>query len=127
MKPKRPLVFHSSKSAKDAVGFPPTGEHHFVDDQGRWAGWAARITNERGHVSGWHHHPESDTYVLVISGTLTISYGDNGAENIEARPGDLVLIPSGVVHRETTSPESDLDAFVFRIGGPPETIDVDSP
>ena len=127
MKRHKPLLFRTSKADQDMLDFPTFFNRCFVDEAGQWAGWAARIENESGHVSNWHHHPASDTYVFIIRGSLTIHFGVDGAESIQAHSGDLLHIPAQVVHRETTSPESALDAIVFRIGGPPESVDVDSP
>ena len=78
-------------------------------------------------MSGWHHHAANDTYVYVIRGSVTIEFGMDGAERIEARPGDFFLVPSQTIHREITGPDADLDAFVLRVGGEPEQVNVDGP
>ena len=44
-----------------------------------------------------------------------------------AGAGDFIVIPSRTIHHETTSPDGDLDAFVFRVGSEPERVDVDGP
>lgn len=127
MKPLRPLVLHSRETQGKGMTAASFGDVQFIDRAGEWAGWSARIRIERGHVSSWHCHPASDTYVFILSGTLTIHFGDNGQDSIIARKGDLVLIPPQLVHRETTGSNADLDAIVFRIGSPPEQIDVEAP
>jgi uncharacterized RmlC-like cupin family protein len=95
----------------------------FIRD-GRWADW---IRNDAGDVSGWHHHAANDTYVYVSSGSVTIDYGPGGADSVVARAGDFFIVPSQMVHRETTGPDADLEAFVIRLGGEPEKVDVDVP
>jgi uncharacterized RmlC-like cupin family protein len=90
--------------------------------------WADSIRNEAGDVSEWHHHAANDTYVYVIRGSVTIDFGPGGADSIVARAGDFFIVPSKAIHRETTSPESELAAFVIRVGGgEPEHVAVDGP
>ena len=91
---------------------------------GRWAAW---IRNDAGDVSDWHHHADNDTYVYVSGGSLTFEFGMDGAEHVVASAGDFVVVPAQTVHRETTSPDADLEAFVIRIGGEPEHVRVDGP
>jgi uncharacterized RmlC-like cupin family protein len=100
---------------------------HFFDPDGRWTGWAGWIQNDAGDVSGWHHHAANDTHVYVIRGSVTIDFGPGGAESIAASAGDFFIVPSETVHRETTGQDSDLEAFIVRVGGEPEQINVDGP
>jgi mannose-6-phosphate isomerase-like protein (cupin superfamily) len=44
----------------------------------------------------WHRHPESDETFLVIEGTLEIEFENH---QIVLMPGELMTIPSGVIHR----------------------------
>jgi len=107
---------------------PPGSERrHFFDGDGRWVGWAGWIRNEPGEVSGWHHHAANDTHVYVIRGSVTIDFGPRGAERIVAGAGDFFIVPPQTIHRETTSQDSDLEAFVVRVGGEPEHVNVDGP
>jgi uncharacterized RmlC-like cupin family protein len=102
-------------------------QRHHRDPDGRWVGWSGWIRNEAGDVSGWHHDAANDTYVYVIRGLVSIDFGPGGAGRVEARAGDLLLVPSQVVHREMTGSDEDLEAFVLRVGGEPEQVDVDGP
>ena len=122
----RPLVIHPEEGVLGPKT-PGLDRRLFFDPEGRWAGWAGWIRNEAGDVSGWHHHPASDTYVYIIRGSLTINYGLGGTESVVANTGDFFVIPSGTIHRETTSKDSDLEAFVLRVGREPEQIDMDGP
>jgi uncharacterized RmlC-like cupin family protein len=45
-------------------------------------------------------HPGHDTYVFQTEGRLRLEFGPGGSESVEGGPGDFVLIPKGVVHRE---------------------------
>jgi mannose-6-phosphate isomerase-like protein (cupin superfamily) len=122
----QPVVLHPDEAvAEPAV--PALEMRHRHASDGRWIGWSGRIQNEAGDVSAWHHHAENDTYVYVIRGSITIEFGPGGAERIEARAGDFFHVPPDTVHRETTGADSDLDAFVIRVGSEPEYVGVDGP
>jgi uncharacterized RmlC-like cupin family protein len=126
MSQARPVVIHPEE-AMLGPATPGMEQRLFFDPAGRWAGWAGWIRNEAGEVSPWHHHPVSDTYVYVIRGSLTIHFGPGGAESVVARAGDFFFIPSHTIHRETTSSDTDLEAFVLRFGREPEHVNVDGP
>ncbi len=124
MSKSRPVVVHPEQGTPEPPGME---RRHFYDPDGRWVGWASWIQNEAGNVSGWHHHAANETYVYVIQGCVTIDFGPGGGESIEARAGDFFIVPSQTIHRETTSQDSDLEAFVVRVGGEPEHVNVDGP
>ena len=126
MNESRPIVVHPDE-ANVGPTTPGMELKHRVDPDGRWVGWSGWIRNEAGDVSGWHHHATNDTYVYVIRGLVTIEFGQGGADRIEARAGDFFFIPPETIHRETTAPDADLEAFVIRVGGEPGRVDVDAP
>jgi len=120
----RPVVVHPEEGMPE----PPGPERRdFTDPDGRWVGWAGWIRNEAGDASGWHHHGANDTYVYVIRGSMTTDFGPDGAESIEARAGDFFIVPPQTIHRETTGQDSDVEAFIVRVGGEPEHVKVESP
>jgi len=126
MSKSRPVVVHP----EEAIAGPTTPGmelRHHVDPDRRWVGWTGWIRNDADDVSGWHHHAANDTYVYVIRGSVTIEFGPGGAERVEARAGDFFLVPSQTIHRETTGADADLEAFVVRVGGEPEHVNVDGP
>jgi uncharacterized RmlC-like cupin family protein len=126
MSRSRPIVIRpAADSAPPAA--PGTERHHFHDADGRWIGWAGWIQNDAGDVSGWHHHAANDTYVYVSRGSLTLEFGPGGSERVVAAAGDFFIVPSQTIHRETTSDDADLEAFILRVGGEPEKVDVDGP
>jgi uncharacterized RmlC-like cupin family protein len=102
-------------------------ERHHHDADGRWIGLTGWIREDAGEESGWHHHAGNDTFVYVIRGSITTEFGPGGAEHIVARAGDLFLVPAHTIHRERTGPDGELEAFILRIGGKPERVDVDGP
>jgi uncharacterized RmlC-like cupin family protein len=76
-------------------------------------------------TSGWHHHGEADTVVYVLSGTVVIEFGK---DRVEAGQGEFLLIPGGLVHRESTPSEGPSKSVVIRSGGEgPPTYEVDGP
>jgi mannose-6-phosphate isomerase-like protein (cupin superfamily) len=124
MSTPRPVVVHHPDGGLAGQPTPDAERLQQWEREGRWAAW---IRNDAGDVSGWHHHAANDTYVYVSRGSLTIDFGPGGVESVEARPGDLVVVPPHTVHRETTGPDADLEAFVIRIGGEPEHVRLDGP
>lgn len=55
------------------------------------------LTIAPGEVLGWHHHPGTGAYTVVVSGTLVIEDGCGG-ETVYAQ-GQAFLEPPGRVHR----------------------------
>jgi mannose-6-phosphate isomerase-like protein (cupin superfamily) len=49
----------------------------------------------------WHHH-EDDELFIVVKGHLTIQFRD---KNLEAEPGEMILIPQFVEHCPKTDEE----------------------
>jgi uncharacterized RmlC-like cupin family protein len=92
--------------------------------EGRCADW---IRNDAGDVSDWHHHAANETYVYVSRGSVTIEFGPGGAQSVVARAGDFFIVPAQTIHRELTGEDSDLEAFIIRLGGEPEHVSVDGP
>jgi uncharacterized RmlC-like cupin family protein len=87
--------------------------------------WAGRSTTEPGVTSGWHHHGEADTVVYVLSGSVVIEFGE---DMVKANEGEFLVIPSGLVHRESTPADGPSKSVVIRTGGEgPPTYEVDGP
>ena len=122
----KPVVLHPDEQVVGPTT-PGLGERQRRDADGQWVGLSGWITNDAGDVSGWHHHAANDTYVYVIRGSITIEFGVGGAERIEARAGDFFIVPADTIHREATSPNGDLEAFILRVGSEPEYVGVDGP
>jgi uncharacterized RmlC-like cupin family protein len=112
---------------EDAAPGPATPgmtRHELFDDGEHWAGF---VRTDAGVSSGWHHHAANDTYVYVLGGSLTIDFGPGGSESVVAGGGDFIFVPSDTIHRETTSADGAAEAFVLRIGRPPQLVNVDGP
>lgn len=111
----------------DAVAAPPTPgmeRRTMFEDGGAWAGW---VRTDAGVAGGWHHHGGHASFIFILRGTLSIDYGPGGRSSIRGSAGDFIFNPANVVHRETTSPEGDVEAFVVRVGDGPLLVNVEGP
>lgn len=89
--------------------------------------WSGLVRTAPGMTSGWHHHGEYETIVYVLSGVLRLEFGDEGQETLEAHAGDFVLIPSGLVHRESNPSGEESQLVGVRSGVGTPTFNVDGP
>ncbi len=119
----RPIVVRPDQ-ATPGPATPGMERRQLWDAGGRIAGW---IRTDAGVAGGWHHHGDHDSYIYVLRGTLTIDFGRGGAESVVATAGDFIFNPAGIIHRETTSPDGDVEAFVLRVGDGPQLINVEGP
>ena len=117
MEESRPVTVHhpDAEPPPPRMSGPERAERYART--GCWADW---ITNDAGDVSGWHHHATNHTYVYVIRGSVAVEFGPGGSDRIVAGAGDLFVVPPDTIHRELTGEDSDLEAFVVRVGGEPE-------
>jgi uncharacterized RmlC-like cupin family protein len=92
--------------------------------------WAGRVRTEAGMVSGWHHHGSYETVIYVLTGALRMEFGREAAATVDAGPGDFVLVPKGLIHRESNPSDVTADLIgvragigesVFAVEGPPAT------
>ena len=89
--------------------------------------WSGLVRTEPGVASGWHHHGDHETSVYVVEGKVRIEFGPGGTQVVEGGPGDFVLIPAHVVHREVNAGTTPSQEVVTRSGTGPVTVNVDGP
>ena len=89
--------------------------------------WAGFARTEPGTESGWHHHGEFESVIYVLTGSLRMESGVGGLNIVEAGPGDFMLVPKGVVHREGNPSEEPADIVVVRAGRGESTFNVEGP
>ena len=89
--------------------------------------WVGLVENAAHQTSDWHVHPGHDTYGHVTQGRFFVEFGPGESERVEIGPGDFVLIPKGVVHREGNAGAEPNDGVVVRVGEGPMTINLDGP
>jgi uncharacterized RmlC-like cupin family protein len=106
---------------------PPTPgmdrQEAFATD-GMWAGFARTEPRMR---SGWHHHGEYESAIYVVSGALRMESGPGGTSVVDAGPGDYLLVPRHVVHREGNPGDEPGDIVVVRAGEGESLFNVDGP
>ena len=125
MNERRPMVIRS-RDVPPPPGPPTPGmdRRQLLDDGDRWIGW---VQTDAGVAGGWHHHGARDSFVYVISGSVDVEFGPGGRECVTAGPGDVVVNPRDVIHREVTGPEGPAELFVVRVGPGPLTVNVEGP
>lgn len=89
--------------------------------------WIGRIHNDPYQMSDWHVHPGRDTFGYVVSGRFRLEFGDGGEEACEAEPGDFVIIPAGVVHREGNPYAEPSEGVLCRVGEGPLVVNLEGP
>ena len=94
---------------------------------GRSAVWIGTVRTPAGSTSGWHHHGEYDTYILVQAGKARMDFGPGGALSCEAEAGDVIFVPRGAVHREANTGDADNMAYLVRVGTGEPVFNVDGP
>jgi uncharacterized RmlC-like cupin family protein len=89
--------------------------------------WSGLVRTGPGAASGWHHHGDHDTAVYVLKGVIKVESGPGGSEVTEAGRGDFLLIPKGLVHRESNPSQEEATAAVVRAGRGKPVFNVDGP
>jgi mannose-6-phosphate isomerase-like protein (cupin superfamily) len=65
----------------------------------------------------WHRHPDSDETFYGIDGELVIEFADR---EVVVRPGELVTVPAGTLHRTRPAGDRSVNLTFERVGA--ETI-----
>lgn len=89
--------------------------------------WAGLVRTEAHAASGWHHHGEHDTTIYVVDGDVRLEFGPDGADVVDASPGDFIYVPKGAVHRESNPSAGESHIVVVRAGSGPPTVNVEGP
>jgi uncharacterized RmlC-like cupin family protein len=121
--PARPVIV-TAVDFEVPDGPPTPGMHRKValEHEGVWVG---TVDTEPGVMTGWHHHGDWDTYVYTLRGDARLDYVD-GREVVvrTTRPGEVIFIPKGVVHREGSASTNGIGALLVRVGSGPIVIHV---
>ncbi len=67
----------------------------------------------------FHHHATTDDFFLVIEGEVTLDF--EGAPSVVFGPGEIVVVPKGVVHRPRAAQEAKV--LLIEPRGEPNTGD----
>ena len=72
-----------------------------------------------------HHHGDVESAIYVISGTITMRWGDRLEHEAKADAGDFIFVPEGVIHQEiNASADTPVVSIVAR-GGDNIVVNVD--
>lgn len=71
----------------------------------------AHVMLRKGCVVPKHHH-ENEQFTCILDGTLLFRIGDDGAEEVVVRSGEVLHLPSNVPH-EAEALEDTLDLDIF--------------
>jgi uncharacterized RmlC-like cupin family protein len=98
--------------ARDSnTGQTPGGLHRFEAVSNRLTGsqkmWMGYAVLDPGGKTGVHHHGESETAIYILSGVTRWWVGDRLDDVREARAGDFVYIPAGIVHWEQNASDTE--------------------
>ena len=108
-----------------AATTPGMDRREAFTEEGAWAG---TVRTEPGVMTGWHLHAGYDTYIHVNRGDAHVEYGPGGTLGIDAGPGDFILIPRGLIHREGTAAGSTgVEAVIVRVGHGEVVTNVEGP
>lgn len=69
----------------------------------------------------FHKHDNSDDFFLVIEGKVTMDY--EGHDSVTFGPGEMVIVPKGVVHRPRS--EHETKVLLIEPKGEPNSGDSD--
>ena len=89
--------------------------------------WVGTVRTQPGVATGWHHHGTYESWVYVLEGLARMEFGPGGREVEVCRPGDLIHVPPGVVHREVTEGATPVEAVLFRVGTGDVTFNTEGP
>jgi len=90
--------------------------------------WAGTVRTEPGVMTGWHVHADYDSFIHVNSGNARFEFGPRGTLGVDAGPGDYVMIPRGLIHREGSGAGSNgFEAVLVRVGHGDLVTNVEGP
>jgi len=89
--------------------------------------WAGLVRTHARMLSDWHHHGAYESVVYVLGGRLRMESGPDGANVVEAVPGDFLLVPRGAIHREGNPDDLEGTVVVVRSGSGPSVVNVEGP
>jgi len=89
--------------------------------------WMGYVTSAAGSVTGWHHHGDCESGIYMLQGRARFSWGKNGSESAEVGPGDFIVVPPEIIHREETLEGEDATFIVARSCSEIIVVNVEGP
>lgn len=78
-------------------------------------------------ASGWHHHGDHETVIYVLTGAIRLEFGRGGAEQVDGREGDFLLVPPHAIHRESNQSAGESTFVVTRASRGAPVVNVEGP
>lgn len=75
-----------------------------------------------GAATGAHHHGEQETMLYVLRGRARFRWGPRLEHVAEAREGDFVFIPAGIVHQEINPSMDESTSWVVSRSAPDPVV-----
>jgi uncharacterized RmlC-like cupin family protein len=119
-----PVVRIAQADRRPGVPTPGLSREEALDTGTLWAGV---VRTDAGMLSGWHHHGDHESVIFVMTGALRMESGPGGADVVVAGPGDFLLVPRGVIHREGNPSENRGTVVVVRSGSGVAVVNVEGP
>lgn len=85
----------------------------------------ARIAGET--TTDWHHHGDHHDFAYVVEGQVTLEFGPEGSEVLDARAGEFIHIPPRTVHRDRNPVDQEAIVVTSLVGSGPLVVNVDGP
>lgn len=73
-----------------------------------------RVRINRGRSNPLHIHDNCDEVIILLEGELEQMVGD---ESVHMKPGDVLVVPTGIPHRATSAGEVDADMVIVYNNG----------
>ena len=87
--------------------------------------WMGHVTNDAGFASGAHHHGDVESAIYIISGTLSMRWGDKLEHSADAGAGDFIFVPAQLVHQEINASATEPVVAIVARGGENVVVNVD--
>lgn len=117
-------VIRSGEGSEQTAQTPGMVRRELVVTTGAWVGTAR---TQPGVTSGWHHHGDYETFIVVQAGRIRMEFGAGGGGTCEGSQGDLIVVPKGAVHRESNPGDVEQVILVVRVGTGDPVFNVDGP
>ncbi len=87
--------------------------------------WMGDVTLAPGFRSQPHHHGDVESAIYVISGRLTLRWGDRLEHEADAGPGEFIFVPALAVHQEINRSDDEPVTQIVARGGDNIVVNVD--
>jgi uncharacterized RmlC-like cupin family protein len=76
--------------------------------------WLGKVEAAGNTMGPPHHHGEAETAAYVIKGRISVYFGEDYKEHIEAGPGDFLFVPANFNHIEGNNHDEVAEVILSR-------------